>query len=406
MADVVKRALDVRVEDPGPLRPGRGQLKDPLKRIGAATLDAEPVGAILEPGLPERLKRVLDGRLEGAVHDSRDAERALPAVSLGDIDPSCRARLPGLERTEPVHQPPSGLRGLEDDLVPPGGVLPSVGLCHPTHREDPVLVGAKHDPLEGANLLEVAFSCSSEEVLTELANRPDRLVPVNAVPVASGLRRAYGYLFARLVHRRAPQESSVNHQSEVSTLAGRATRPYPAGYGFPSPLGRRRWLALTTLTRWGIGPPLRSAYRESHGRQRAYPVAQDGDTAGLGALFAARAEGVSAADLKHESVSRGGSNTPASSPMPGLPVTQLQPRVPSRSPYQPFPSPGAAVWIGRSLGVGPSFGPTHRWERPWGWERTGHWSVVSVLTSFLDALHLCTIVSHDSLGGRPSYHPS
>jgi len=48
-------------------------------------------------------------------------------------------------------------------------------------------------------------SRSSEDFLTELANKLDGRTPVNGVPVARDLRRAYGYLFAWLLHRRAPQ---------------------------------------------------------------------------------------------------------------------------------------------------------------------------------------------------------
>jgi len=105
---------------------------------------------------------------------------------------------------------------------------------------------------------------SSEDFLTELANKLDGRTPVNGVPVARALRRAYGYLFAWLLHRRAPQWSSVNHQSEVSTLSGQASRPYPAGYMFPSPFGCRHSLPPTSLTRWGLVPPLQLAYRETN----------------------------------------------------------------------------------------------------------------------------------------------
>src|SRR4051794_33818133 len=55
--------------------------------------------------------------------------------------------------------------------------------------------------------------------------------------------------------------SSVNHQSEVSALSGQVNRPYPAGYGFPSPFGRRLSLPLTSFVRWGFVPSLRLAYR-------------------------------------------------------------------------------------------------------------------------------------------------
>src|SRR5262249_5298904 len=205
VVDVVERSLDVCVENPAPVPLGGSQVVDPLDGIMLAATGPKPVGAILDTRLPVRLKTVFDHRLKGAVHDSRDTERPLPAVSLRDVDPPCRERLPRLELAEPVHQPPTGCRGFEDDLVHPRRVLPSVGLRHPAHRHDAALVAAKHDPLEGANLFKVAFSRSSEDFLTELANKLGGLSPVNGVPVARALRRAYGYLFAWLLHRRAPQ---------------------------------------------------------------------------------------------------------------------------------------------------------------------------------------------------------
>ena len=124
---------------------------------------------------------------------------------------------------------------------------------------------------------------SSEDFLTKLADKSDGAGPVDAVPVTPRLRRAYGSLFALIFHRRLPERSSINHQSEVSALSGRVTGPYPAGYGFPSPFRCRHSLALTSHTLWGVGPFLRPAYRPSRGGpHRAYHVQQEGDASGLG----------------------------------------------------------------------------------------------------------------------------
>lgn len=90
----------------------------------AAATRPESVGTVLELRLPVWFKSVLDHSLKGAVDDSRDAERALPAVGLGDVDPLCRERLPRLVFSESIYQPPRASGVLTTTLSTPGVFFP------------------------------------------------------------------------------------------------------------------------------------------------------------------------------------------------------------------------------------------------------------------------------------------
>jgi hypothetical protein len=57
-----------------------------------------------------------------------------------------------------------------------------------------------------------------------------------------------------------PGSCRVVHPAHVSGLSAQAMRPYPPGYVFPSPFGRRRSLLGPSCARWGTRPSLRSAY--------------------------------------------------------------------------------------------------------------------------------------------------
>jgi len=236
-------------------------------------------------------------------------------------------------------------------------VLPPVGLRHPTDREDAVFVGAKHDPLEGANVLEVALFRSLEDFLAELADKGIGTGPVDTVPVTRPLHRwAYGYLFALILHHTLPKKtlnrSPVRSQhpfgSGHQALSSRLSFPVVfrllafASSDLPYPLGNSAVLAS--------GLPLLPG-----GPHRAYHVEQEGDTSGLGAFFVARARGVLPPVLcqSREPTLPG----PTRFPLAGIslgnftrrfwrlprfmkfPLTQLRAKVHSRSPYRTFPSP-------------------------------------------------------------------
>jgi hypothetical protein len=49
----------------------------------------------------------------------------------------------------------------------------------------------------------------------------------------------------------------MTHQVHVSSLSAQAKWPYPPGYGFPSPFGRRRSLLGPSCPRCGVKPPFR-----------------------------------------------------------------------------------------------------------------------------------------------------
>src|SRR5262245_36088499 len=49
----------------------------------------------------------------------------------------------------------------------------------------------------------------------------------------------------------------MTHQVHVSSLSAQARRPYPPGYGFPSPFGRRPSLLGPSCTRCGVKPLFR-----------------------------------------------------------------------------------------------------------------------------------------------------
>jgi hypothetical protein len=73
--------------------------------------------------------------------------------------------------------------------------------------------------------------------------------------------------------------------------------PYPAGYGFPLPLGCRHSLLDPSHSRWRFGPSLRSAYCRLAGRlHRGLHVPHEGDTFRGGCLLCAGATGVRAED--------------------------------------------------------------------------------------------------------------
>jgi len=49
----------------------------------------------------------------------------------------------------------------------------------------------------------------------------------------------------------------MTHQIHVSSLSAQVSRPYPPGYGFPAPFGRRLSLPGSSCARCGVPPPFR-----------------------------------------------------------------------------------------------------------------------------------------------------
>src|SRR6266849_5256962 len=49
----------------------------------------------------------------------------------------------------------------------------------------------------------------------------------------------------------------MTHQVHVSSLSAQARRPYPPGYGFPAPFGRRPSLLGPSCARCGVPPSFR-----------------------------------------------------------------------------------------------------------------------------------------------------
>src|SRR5205807_1126828 len=76
LADVVKRALDVRIHYHLFPRVGAGKVVDFLNGIMSVPPRTESVRRALESGFPGWFESVLDQCLKAAVHNRRDAERA------------------------------------------------------------------------------------------------------------------------------------------------------------------------------------------------------------------------------------------------------------------------------------------------------------------------------------------
>jgi len=96
-----------------------------------------------------------------------------------------------------------------------------------------------------------------------IADGPLGLAPIDARPVGPSLGSV---CIARRVHLTFPSVSSpcnslsVIHQAHVSPLAGWVAPrswPYPPGYGFPAPFGRRRSLLGPSCPRCGVPPSFR-----------------------------------------------------------------------------------------------------------------------------------------------------
>ena len=94
-----------------------GGLVDGLDRVMAATARPKPIGPRLEPCLPLGLQRAHDTRLQHAVEDHGDTERApLPAALLRDVHPP--------DRTGPLNGSAGAAPSRPSSPWPPGSAPP------------------------------------------------------------------------------------------------------------------------------------------------------------------------------------------------------------------------------------------------------------------------------------------
>src|SRR5207237_8236379 len=98
----------------------------------------------------------------------------------------------------------------------------------------------------------------------QVANNPVGLAPVDCVPVRAGPSRG-SVCSSGVLHLTCPSVSfpyavlRVTHQTHVSGLSAWVIGPYPPGYAFPLPFGRRPSLLGSSGARCGVGPCFRSS---------------------------------------------------------------------------------------------------------------------------------------------------
>src|SRR6201993_2157541 len=134
--------------------------------------------------------------------------------------------------------------------------------------------------LQVADPFEVPLLCRREDSLPQPPYVIFDPTPVHGVPVDDLVLRSVHRRGVQLAHRfwRLPIVwSSQAHPTHVSSLSGRAARPYPTGYA-PAIRRRsrivrlavsrrlsacRRWLLGSSSARWGVAPSSRLAYRRT-----------------------------------------------------------------------------------------------------------------------------------------------
>ena len=152
----------------------------------------------------------------------------------------------------------------------------------------------------------------------------------------------------------------MTHQIHVSSLSARVKRPYPPGYGFPAPFGRRHSLLGSSCPRCGIGPSFRrsSGLPDARLDRNGIAAFRTSEKRSGWVLPLLRGRGVPARNTVRIRVMQGAS--PCFVAHHRL-ANHLVGDFPSRSLVgsslaftRPiFPSPGSPGWFGSALGFTP-----------------------------------------------------
>ena len=282
MVDAVERRRQIRVQHPPALRvlPIQRQV-DRRNRVLAATARPKPIGPRLKPRLPLGLQRVEGTCLQHAINDHGNTKRALlRTASLRDVHPLERTSMPRLGcALHPFGQLHLGL-GREHHLtVDARRLAASIALRHPPHAHQRVGARAEHQLLQVADLLEVPRLRRREDPLPQPPYVFLRGTPINSAPdedrVLWSVRRD-NRRGVQLAHRFGRCGHLPLHR--LTWPPGRPfgpghTGPYPASYPgrpaeepailsrFPAVFRLPAFASWPSCARWGVGLPLRSAYR-------------------------------------------------------------------------------------------------------------------------------------------------
>lgn len=160
--------------------------------------------------------------------------------------------------------PVSGEIGLDDFPIDAWRVFPLVLLRDAPDALNGIGATPQHQLLKRTYLLQVALRHSPKDSLPQVLDNAICLRQANRTPVA--LFR-WSVCATCVVHLTCPSVQSLLPRLAGETPAprqrpfGLAIGTYPAGYDFPVPFGCRPSLPGASLSRWGIPPRLRLAYR-------------------------------------------------------------------------------------------------------------------------------------------------